>query len=128
MISALERYDRFFGDDLKVEYPTGSGTLLPLDEIAADLRAAADRPVRRRAGRAPAVLRRGRAAADATRAWQDNLVFNEYFHGDNGAGLGATHQTGWTGIIADLIRGRPGNGVYAVGDLARARRSERAVR
>ena len=50
--------------------------------------------------------------------WRDNLVFNEYFHGDNGAGLGATHQTGWTGIIADVIRGRPGNGVYALSDLA----------
>ena len=45
-------------------------------------------------------------------------MFNEYFHGDNGAGLGATHQTGWTGVVADVIRGRPGNGVYAVSDLA----------
>jgi hypothetical protein len=45
--------------------------------------------------------------------WSDNITFNEYFHGDDGAGLGATHQTGWTGLVADLIRGRPGNGVYA---------------
>ena len=41
-------------------------------------------------------------------AWKDNLLFNEYFHGDNGAGLGATHQTGWTGLIADVIRRRHG--------------------
>jgi len=40
-------------------------------------------------------------------AWKDNLVFSEYFHGDNGAGLGASHQTGWTGLVADLICGRP---------------------
>ena len=46
-------------------------------------------------------------------------MFSEYFHGDNGAGLGAAHQTGWTGVIADVIRGRPGNGVYGVGDIAR---------
>jgi hypothetical protein len=52
-------------------------------------------------------------------AWKDNVVFNEYFHGDNGAGLGAMHQTGWTGLVADLIRGRPGHGVYTVGDAAR---------
>ena len=44
-------------------------------------------------------------------------MFHEYFHGDNGAGLGASHQTGWTGVVADLIRGRPGNGVYTVGEL-----------
>jgi hypothetical protein len=47
----------------------------------------------------------------------DNLVFSEYFHGDNGAGLGASHQTGWTGLVADLIRGRPGEGVFEVADL-----------
>ena len=55
-------------------------------------------------------------------AWKDNIVFNEYFHGDNGAGLGAMHQTGWTGVVADLIRGRPGSGVYAVGELPRVLR------
>ena len=54
--------------------------------------------------------------------WFDNLVFNEYFHGDNGAGLGATHQTGWTGLVADLIRGRPGDGVYPSSDLGRVLR------
>ena len=49
-------------------------------------------------------------------------MFNEYFHGDDGAGLGATHQTGWTGLVADLIRGRPGDGVYASSDLGRIMR------
>src|SRR5262249_40982318 len=51
-------------------------------------------------------------------AWKDNLVFNEYFHGDNGAGLGASHQTGWTGVIADLIRRRHRE-VPSVGDVLR---------
>jgi hypothetical protein len=46
----------------------------------------------------------GRFQSDA--GWKDNLVFNEYFHGDNGAGLGAAHQTGWTGLVADVIRRR----------------------
>jgi hypothetical protein len=51
-------------------------------------------------------------------AWRDNLIFSEYFHGDNGAAIGAFHQTGWTGVIADLIRRRHG-AVEAVGDVIR---------
>ena len=117
VITALERYHRFFGDDFHVEYPTGSGTMLSLDKIADDLRtrlvglfvAGPD-------GRRPSFGGVERLQSDP--AWKDNIVFNEYFHGDNGAGLGATHQTGWTGIVADLIRGRPGDGVYSVGQLA----------
>jgi hypothetical protein len=126
VVSALKRYHRFFGDDLLVEYPTGSGTCLPLDQIADDLR-------RRMIalflvgddGRRPCFGGVDRLQTDA--AWKDNLVFNEYFHGDNGAGLGATHQTGWTGLVADLVRGRPGDGVYSVSDLPSVLR-ERAKR
>jgi hypothetical protein len=55
-------------------------------------------------------------------AWKDNLLFNEYFHGDHGAGLGATHQTGWTGLIADVIR-RHG-AVSSVGDVVRGSAQE----
>jgi hypothetical protein len=51
-------------------------------------------------------------------AWHDNLIFSEYFHGDNGAAIGAAHQTGWTGLIADVIRRRHG-GVGALGDIIR---------
>jgi hypothetical protein len=51
-------------------------------------------------------------------AWKDNLMFNEYFHGDNAAGLGASHQTGWTGVVADLIRRRHG-AVRDIGDVIR---------
>ena len=116
LINAIERYGRFFGDDFRVEFPTGSGTTLSLGEIADDLR---DRLcalfLRGPDGRRPCFGGVDRLQHDP--AWKDNLVFNEYFHGDNGAGLGASHQTGWTGVIADVIRGRPGDGVYAVGDI-----------
>jgi hypothetical protein len=126
VVSALDRYYRFYGDDFTVEYPTGSGTMLTLDKIAEDLR---DRLVSLflvgADGRRPSFGMVGRLQEDP--AWKDNIVFNEYFHGDNGAGLGATHQTGWTGVVADLIRGRPGNGVFAVGEIPHvlARRAER---
>jgi hypothetical protein len=118
VVDALDRYYRFFGDALTIEYPTGSGVELTLDKIGQDLR--------RRLislflvgpdGRRPCFGYVDRLQNDP--AWKDNVVFNEYFHGDNGAGLGAMHQTGWTGLVADLIRGRPGHGVYTVGDAAR---------
>ena len=116
LITAILRYNRFFGDDLTVEYPTGSGNHLTLGDIALDLRRRLIALFLRDAdGRRPCFGGTERLQTDP--AWRDNLVFNEYFHGDNGAGLGASHQTGWTGIVADLIRGRPGNGVYAVSDL-----------
>ncbi len=107
VIEALERYDRFFGESLQVEYPTGSGQKKTLGQIAQDLRhrlistflVDAD-------GRRPCFGRVEKLQRDSR--WNGNLLFNEYFHGDNGAGLGASHQTGWTGIVADAIRRRHG--------------------
>jgi hypothetical protein len=118
LISALERYHRFFGDGLTVEYPTG-GPRRTLDQVAADLRRRLiDLFVVGPDGRRPCFGGVDRLQRDP--AWSGNLVFNEYFHGDNGAGLGASHQTGWTGLVADLIRGRPAaDGVYAMADLVR---------
>ena len=107
VISVLERYHRFFGDDLTIEYPAGSGSQLTLDAVAADLQ---DRLIsiftRARTDGGPASA--GSSGCRQDPAWQDNLVFSEYFHGDNGAALGASHQTGWTGLIADVIRRRHG--------------------
>ena len=114
VISSLERYYRFFGDDFTIEYPTGSGNRLTLDKVAADLQ---DRLIsiftRGPDGRRPCFG--GTALLQSDPAWRDNLVFAEYFHGDNAAALGAWHQTGWTGIIADVIRRRHGM-VRSIGD------------
>jgi hypothetical protein len=107
VISALERYHRFFGDDFTIEYPTGSGNRLTLDKVVADLQ---DRLIsiftRGPDGRRPCFG--GTSLLQDDPAWRDNVVFGEYFHGDNAAALGASHQTGWTGLIADVIRRRYG--------------------
>jgi hypothetical protein len=102
-------YHAFFGDGFKLEYPTGSGRELSFGEIAQDL---ADRIVSiwlpGPDGRRP--LYGGTERLQTDPAWKDNLFFNEYFHGDNGAGLGAEHQTGWTALVADLILDPPSSG------------------
>jgi hypothetical protein len=106
-ISSLETYHQFLGPDFTVEYPAGSGDKLPLEAIAADLRARLVSIFTRGAdGRRPCFGWVDRLQHDPE--WRDNLVFSEYFHGDNAAGLGAAHQTGWTGLIADVIRRRHG--------------------
>jgi hypothetical protein len=96
----------FFGDEFTIEYPTGSGNERTFREIAQDL---ADRIVsiwlRDADGRRPVYGGTERLQKDP--AWRDNLLFHEYFHGDNGAGLGAMHQTGWTALVVDLILDPP---------------------
>ena len=106
LVEALRRFSRFFGDDLRVEYPTGSGRKLPLGEIADDLShrlvslflddADGRRPV---FGDVPLFQN--------DPDWHDLIPFYEYFHGDTGAGLGASHQTGWTALVANLILRKP---------------------
>jgi hypothetical protein len=107
MVNSLLKYHRFFGDDFTLEYPTGSGKQLTLGEIAADLR---ERMVsiflRNDEGRRPCYGWVDKLQQDPR--WRDNIYFHEYYHGDNAAGLGASHQTGWTGLIADVIRRRHG--------------------
>jgi len=118
VINVLERYHQFFGAGLTFEYPAGSGHRMTIDAIATDLQ---DRLISiflpGPDGRRPCFGGTDRLQRDP--AWKDNLVFNEYFHGDNGAGLGASHQTGWTGLIADLILRRHG-GARAVGEVFRS--------
>jgi hypothetical protein len=117
IVAALERYHRFFGDDFTVEYPAGSGKHLTLDVIAADLQ---DRLISlfTRDGNGRRACFGGTEIMQNDPAWRDNLIFAEYFHGDNGAALGASHQTGWTGVIADIIRRRYGV-VPTIGDIIR---------
>jgi hypothetical protein len=102
LIGALIRFDRYLREHFTIEHPKGSGQQRELLDVARDL---ADR-----------LIGLYRQDADGTRpafgaselfqrdpAWRDQLLFAEYFHGDTGAGLGATHQTGWTALIADLV-------------------------
>jgi hypothetical protein len=102
LVEALERFARFIGDDASFEYPTGSGNRATLAEIAAALRVRLvstfldDGDGRRPAFGGAELLQRDPVL-------HDRLLFHEYFHGDSGAGLGASHQTGWTGLVADLI-------------------------
>ena len=107
VIQALVQYDRFFGPERLIEYPTGSGRELSLGGVAADL---ADRLVSiwlpDADGRRPVNGRH--EILDLDPAWRDHLQFFEYFHGDLGIGLGASHQTGWTALVVDLIIDRPG--------------------
>jgi hypothetical protein len=102
LIEALRRFGGFFGDDLQVEYPTGSGRRVSLDAVADDLSRRLislfrDDPDGRRPMFGAAEL------FQRDPDWHDLLPFYEYFHGDSGAGLGASHQTGWTALVVDLI-------------------------
>ncbi|WP_395694276.1 MGH1-like glycoside hydrolase domain-containing protein [Nocardioides sp.] len=106
VVRSLLLYDEFLGEDFTVEYPTGSGTRLTVREVASDL---ADRLVGiwlpDEHGRRPVHGDQPLLADDP--AWRDNLLFFEYFHGDVGAGLGASHQTGWTALVVDLLLDPP---------------------
>jgi hypothetical protein len=103
LIESLQQFHHYYGDDFTVECPTHSGNFLNLREIANELsnrliklwlpNEQGDRPFERASG---GVLNGGHD--------RDRYLFHEYFNGDNGAGLGASHQTGWTGLVAKLIQ------------------------
>lgn len=105
IIGALREFARFYGDDLTVEYPAGSGHKHTLTEIADDLaRRLTSLFLPDERGRRPVF---GACELFQTHPdWRNLLVFPEYFHGDNGAGLGAWHQTGWTALVVDLVMNR----------------------
>ena len=106
VIEAIRRFSNFFGGDFRIEYPTGSATLVTLDEVANLL---SDRLIdlfRNDENSNRACFGKD-ARFQTDPEWHDNILFNEYFHGDTGAGLGASHQTGWTGLVADLIMRSP---------------------
>jgi len=113
LVEVLRTYHRYLGDDFQVECPTGSGRLLPLDGVADELAARLVAIFTDRDGRRPVFGDYERFQTDP--AWHDLIPFHEYFHGDTGAGLGASHQTGWTGLVADLV-------------IRRSRTSDRGVR
>jgi hypothetical protein len=103
LIRALITHYRYYGNDLKVECPTGSGNMMTLFEVAQELgRRMAGTFLRDGDGRRP--VYGGTRLFQEDPHWRDLILFYEYFHGDNGAGLGAAHQTGWTGLVARLIQ------------------------
>jgi hypothetical protein len=102
LVHSLRQFHLYYGDAFKVECPTGSGRLMDLSQIAREI-----------AGRLCAIFLKdpqgrrplygGTEIFAADPYWRDLILFYEYFHGDNGAGIGASHQTGWTGLVARLL-------------------------
>jgi len=102
LIEALQKFDHFYGERFKVEFPTASGNLLTLWDIAGELSRRLTRLFLRGAdGRRPVYGPAGKFQTDPH--WKDLILFYEYFHGDDGRGIGASHQTGWTGLVAKLL-------------------------
>ncbi|HUQ72079.1 MAG TPA: glucosidase, partial [Planctomycetaceae bacterium] len=102
LVEALERYHYFYGDDFRVECPTGSGQMMTLQQVAQELsRRLASLFLPDADGHRPCHAGDQRYAADPH--WRDLVLFYEYFHGDNGRGVGASHQTGWTALVTRLL-------------------------
>jgi hypothetical protein len=115
LIESLQRFHDYYGDDFKVECPAGSGQLLHLGDVAAELgRRLCRLFLRDENGNRPTFG--GSALHRDDPEFRDHLLFSEFFHGDSGRGLGASHQTGWTGLIALLL----GGGQMAAGPAAEA--------
>ena len=127
IIEALQRYHHYYGDKLKVECPTGSGNSMNLGQVAAEL---SDRLAglftRNAEGKRPAHGRNPLFQSDPY--WKDLVLFYEYFHADSGAGLGASHQTGWTGLIAKLMQQNGEPQMRRVGASANARKQAKVAK
>ena len=105
IIESLQKFHHYYGDDFKVECPTGSGKFLTINEVADELTRRLIRIFQRdESGKRPVFG--GNHLLQTNPHFRDYVLFHEYFHGDNGSGVGASHQTGWTGLIAKLIQKR----------------------
>ncbi len=106
IIEALQKYDKFYGDSLTVEFPTSSGNRIPLRTAARRL---SERLIAifRRDGAGDRPVNRDHAEIYRRPEFAPHVLFYEYFHGDNGRGVGASHQTGWTGLVAKLLEREP---------------------
>ncbi len=103
IVESLQKYHHYYGDSFKVECPTGSGTWLTLDEVAAEISRRLVRIfLRNEEGERPVFRRMPEFQSNPV--WSDLILFFEYFHGDTGAGVGASHQTGWTGLVTKLLQ------------------------
>ena len=103
LIESLQQFHHYYGDDFKVECPTGSGQLMNLSEIANEL---SNRLIKlwTRNEKGERAFEGASGGALSGPRDRHRYLFHEYFHGDTGAGLGASHQTGWTGLVAKLIQ------------------------
>ncbi|HLZ51417.1 MAG TPA: hypothetical protein VKP61_11735 [Candidatus Acidoferrum sp.] len=102
LVEALQKYHHYYGEDFKVECPARAGNEVDLWEVAAEIsRRLVHIFVRGKDGRRP--VAGGLELFQSDPHWKDLILFHEFFHGDNGAGIGANHQTGWTGLVAKLI-------------------------
>jgi hypothetical protein len=105
IVESLQKFHHYYGDDFKVECPTGSGRYFTLKQVAQELQGRLARIfLRDENGKRPVLGHWGRFQGDPH--FKDHVLFYEYFHGDNGRGVGASHQTGWTGLIAKLLQPR----------------------
>jgi hypothetical protein len=105
LIESLQKFHHYYGDEFKVECPTGSGQFVTINEVACEINRRLTRIfLRDEDGRRPMFGDSDKLQKDPQ--FRDHLLFHEYFHGDNGCGLGASHQTGWTGLVAKLLQPR----------------------
>jgi hypothetical protein len=105
LIESLQKFHRYYGDDFKVECPTGSGKFLTINEIACEItQRLAKLFLKGEDGQRPVLKYHPKLANDPH--FKDYILFHEYFHGDTGRGVGASHQTGWTGLVAKLLQPR----------------------
>jgi hypothetical protein len=103
LIESLQKFHHYLGEDFKVECPTGSGQMMNLWEVAGEISKRLSRIFLRDSNqRRPVFGATERFQSDPN--WRDLVPFHEYFHGDNGSGVGASHQTGWTGLVAKLLQ------------------------
>jgi hypothetical protein len=105
LVESLQKFHHYYGDDFKVEYPTGSGNFVTIGDAADELARRLSRLfLKDEEGQRPVLKYHSKLATDPH--FKDYVLFHEYFHGDNGRGVGASHQTGWTGLIAKLLQPR----------------------
>ena len=121
IVESLQKFHHYYGDDFKVECPTGSGRYVTIDEVAAEIATRLTRLfLRNEEGKRPVLGDNPRVQNDPH--FRDYVLFHEYFHGDTGRGVGASHQTGWTGLVAKLLQPRRRESAVASGHSSVDRR------
>jgi hypothetical protein len=105
IIESLQKFHHYYGDDFRIEHPTGSGQLRSINDVADELATRLEKLfLKDDQGRRPVLAQHPQLQSDPH--FRDYILFHEYFHGDTGRGVGASHQTGWTGLVAKLLKPR----------------------